>query len=190
MAKKFKRNVVSRRSLGGGPAVREAVERERASMQHWLLEKWVVDLCSASGVVPLTNPHIDLMVRSGHTSVLFEMKLCSPLDKADPLRRALLQLLEYKYLYRDHLGSDVRLCIVIERRPRGTQTWLIGHLEHLGVGIMWGNDDAEGLRCNDFTKALLGDLLPPVKAWKTAPASDSDSTAVYVSPAVRRPQGR
>jgi len=169
---------MSRRSLGIGSAVREAVERERASTQHRLLEKWVVDLCSASGVVPLTNPYIDLMVRSGDTSILFEMKLCSPLDKGGPLRRALLQLLEYRYLYRHHLGSDVRLCIVIERRPSGTQTWRIGYLEHLGVGIMWGNDDPEGLRCNDFTKALLGDLLPPVKGWKTAPVSDSDSAAV------------
>src|SRR5579864_4076514 len=101
----------------------DPVVRERANLQHWLLEKAIVDLCSTQGIAPLTNQHIDLLVRSGTTSVVFEVKACAPLDIAGPLRRAICQLLEYRYLYRDTLGSDVRLCIVIERRPRGAYEW-------------------------------------------------------------------
>jgi hypothetical protein len=56
----------------------DPVARERANMQHWALEKTIVDLCSAHGIAPLTNQHIDLVVRSGTTSVVFEVKACAP----------------------------------------------------------------------------------------------------------------
>lgn len=153
---------------GGAPA-RWAVLRERADMQHWFLEKAIADLCSTSNVIPLTNQHIDLLVRSELVSVVFEMKSCAPLDVAGPLRRAAWQLLEYRYLYRDELGADVRLCVVIERRPRGSCEWLIGFLEHLGIGIIWRNDGDEALSCSDFTKTLLGDVLPPMNGWEARP---------------------
>lgn len=138
-------------------------------MQHWFLEKAVADLCSASNVIPLTNRHIDLLVHSGPVSVVFEMKSCAPLDVAGPLRRAFWRLLEYRYLYRDALRPDVRLCVVIERRPRASHEWLIGFLEHLGIGIIWRNDGDDALSCTDFTKTLLGDVLPPIKTWAEKP---------------------
>ena len=138
-------------------------------MQHRLLEKAIVDLCSASGVVALTNQHIDLLVHSGPVSIVFEVKSCSPLDVAGPLRRAVWRLLEYRYLYRDALGTDVRLCVVIERRPRAPYEWLIGFLEHLGIGIVWRNDGDGALSCTDFTKTLLGNILPPITGWETKP---------------------
>lgn len=153
----------------GGLPVRVAVEQERSNMQHWLLEKAIVDLCSTSHLVPLTNQHIDLLVRSGLTSVVFEMKSCAPEGVAGPLRRAVWQLLEYRYLYRGALGPDVRLCIVIERRPRASYEWLIGFLEHLEIGIIWRNDGDDGLSCSDFTKTLLGGVLPQIKDWETQP---------------------
>lgn len=153
---------------GGEPAC-EAAARERANTQHWFLEKAIVDLCSASGVIPFTNTHVDLLVSSGRISIVFEMKSCAPLGIAGPLRRAVWQLLEYKYLYRDELGTDVRLCVVIERRPRASYEWLIGFLQHLGIGIIWRNDGDDGLSCSDFTKTLLGDVLPPIKGWEAAP---------------------
>src|SRR5712671_1931647 len=122
-----------------GPALVAWVARERADKQHWILEKAIVDLCSASGIAPLTNRHIDVLGNSGNVSIIFEMKSCSPLNVARPLRQAVWQLLEYRYLYRNVLKPEVRLCAVIERRPRGTYQWMIGFLEHLGVGIIWEN---------------------------------------------------
>lgn len=153
----------------GEAPLSDPVARERANRQHWMLEKAIVDLCSAHGIVPLTNQHIDLLVCSGSTSIVFEVKACAPLDIAGPLRRAVCQLLEYRYLYRDALGPDVRLCLVIERRPRASFEWLIGYLEHLGVGIIWKNDGDNDLSCNDFTKRLLADILPQVQEWRTQP---------------------
>ena len=147
----------------------DSVAKERANMQHWLLEKNIVDLCLAHGVAPLTNRHIDLLMRSGRTSVVFEVKACAPFDIAGPLRRAVCQLLEYRYLYRDDLGSDLRLCVVIERRPRASYEWLMGYLEHLRIGIIWKNDGDKELSCSDFTKRLLADVLPLIEGWKARP---------------------
>jgi hypothetical protein len=125
--------------------------------------------CRSNQITPLTNRHIDLLVNSGPISILFEMKSCAPQDVVGPLRRAVWQLLEYRYLYRDAVGSDVRLCVVIERRPRGSYEWFIGFLEHLGIGIIWRNDGDDGLSCNDFTKTLLGDILPQIRDWQAKP---------------------
>lgn len=147
----------------------DPVARERANLQHWALEKAIVDFCSAHGIAPLTNQHIDLLVRSGTTSVVFEVKACAPLGIAGPLRRAVCQLLEYRYLYRDALGPDVRLCVVIERRPRASYEWLMGYLEHLGIGIIWRNDGDKELSCSDFTKKQLADVLPLIEDWTTRP---------------------
>src|SRR5208282_6725481 len=99
----------------------------------------------------------------GPTSVVFEVKACAPLDIAGPLRRAVCQLLEYRYLYRDELGPDLRLCVVVERRPRASYEWLMGYLEYLGIGIIWKNDGDVELSCSDFTKRLLSDVLPLIE---------------------------
>jgi hypothetical protein len=137
--------------------------------QHYWLEKAMVDLCSANKIVPLTNRHIDLLVHVGSVSVIFEMKSCAPGDISTPLRRGISQLLEYRYLYRKKLGPDVRLCMVIERRPRGGYEWLVGYLESLRVGLIWRNDGDDGLNCNAFTTNLLGDVLPQIKEWEPKP---------------------
>jgi hypothetical protein len=144
----------------------DVVEAERSDLQHWRLEKSIVDLCAANQLEPLTNRHIDVLCNDGPTSVIFEAKACPPHDIAGPLRRAVVQLLEYRYLYRDSLKPSVRLCIVSERRPRGGCEWLVGYLEHLGIGLIWRNDGDDDLNCTDFTKELLGDLFPQVRAWE------------------------
>jgi hypothetical protein len=167
--KKAKGLQARRSTAEGVPARVPTVEKERANTQHWILEKAVVDLCSASGIAPLTNRHMDVLANSGNVSIIFEMKSCYPLDMARSLRHAVWQLLEYRYLYRNALNPEVRLCAVVERRPTGTYQWMIGFLEHLGVGIIWGNGGGSQLNCNDFTKQLLGDILPQIKDWGTAP---------------------
>jgi hypothetical protein len=114
---------------------------ERVDTRHFQLEKRIVDLCLANDATLLTNRHIDLLAKVGPVCTIFEMKTCAPTDIATPLRKGIYQLLEYKFLYRSKLGSDVRLCVVIERRPRGNSEWLMGYLEHLEIGIIWRNDD-------------------------------------------------
>jgi hypothetical protein len=166
----------------------DPVAKERANMQHWLLEKSIVDLCLANHIVPLTNRHIDLCIRSKPTSVIFEMKSCALLDIASPVRRAVCQLLEYRYLYSKELGSSAKLCIVSERRPRASYEWLMHYLEHLAIGLIWRNDGDDDFSCSDFTKILLADVLPQIKDWKTKPVfwKWDSSNHVSFSPAVRK----
>lgn len=137
---------------------------ERANYQHYVLEKILAALCRRHNMTAQTNRHIDLVATLGPTSILFEMKSCTEAGVRAQLRRAVSQLLEYRYLYQAKLGSEVRLCAVVERRPRKSAEWLLGYLTHLGIGLIWKNDRDDGLNCTDFTKGLLGDLIPEVRA--------------------------
>lgn len=143
-----------------------SVEFEREDMQHFLLEKDIVDLCLANNIAPLTNRHIDVVAQVGPVSVVFEMKACDQTDISTPLRRAVYQLLEYSYFYRDKLTPEIRLCIVIEHRPRGKSEWLMGYLEHLRIGLIWRDEGDEGFGCTELTKALVGEVLPQIREWK------------------------
>lgn len=145
-----------------------SVEFERDDMQHFLLEKEIVDLCRANNIMPLTNRHIDVVARVGPVSVVFEMKACDQADVSAPLRRAVYQLLEYSYFYRDKLTPDTRLCIVIEHRPKGKSEWLLGYLEHLRIGLIWRNEGVEEFGCTELTKTLVGEVLPQVRGWKSS----------------------
>jgi hypothetical protein len=145
------------------------VKAERRSPGHYLLEKAIADLCSANKIIPLTNRHIDLLIQQSLVSFIFEMKACGPTDIGSRLRGAICQLLEYRYLYRKVLRSEVRLCVVSDRRPRGGSEWIMGYLDHLRIGIIWRNDGDSGFSCSEFTKTLLGDVLPQVREWVPTP---------------------
>ncbi len=136
---------------------------ERANSQHFLLEQRICELCRDQGLVPMTNLHIDLAVDSGDTSVVFEMKSCGLHAIRGQIRRSISQLIEYRYLYRDSLKSEVVACAVVERKPRGRLTWLIGYVESLGIGLIWKNDLNDRFNCGDGTKTLLASVLPQVK---------------------------
>jgi hypothetical protein len=135
---------------------------ERANNQHFLLEKQICALCKDRSLEPMTNRHIDLVVDSADISVVFEMKSCSLNAIRGQIRRAIGQLLEYRYLYRDNLKSLVVACAVVERKPRGRLTWLIGYVESLGIGLIWKNDQNDKFNCADTTKNLLSGVLPQV----------------------------
>lgn|SRR5208282_1974217 len=147
-----------------------SVEFERANMQHYLLEKEIVDLCRANEITPLTNRHVDVLAQAGPISVVFEMKACSPTEMSTPLRQAVYQLIEYRYFYRNKLSADVRLCVVIAHRPTGKSEWLIGYLDHLRIGLIWKNEGGEGFGCTELTKTLVGEVLPEIRKWSPRPS--------------------
>jgi hypothetical protein len=159
-------NRVNDRRPPRSPEPIDVVGRERSNFQHWQLEKSIVDLCLANKYQPLTNRHIDLLCNVGTVSVIFEVKACPLHDIAGPIRRAVVELFEYRYLYRDALMSTVKLCIVSDRRPRSGYEWTIGYLESLSIGLIWRNDGDNGLNCSDFTQRFLGDLFPQMRTWE------------------------
>lgn len=145
----------------------DPVARERGDERHQFLERAISDLCIAHGLKPLKNKHIDLYVQAGSISVAFEMKV-SALGMVRPVRRAIYELLEYRFVYRHELASEVRLCVVAERQPAGIDgRWLLSYMEDLGIGVIWRNEGGEGLGCSKFTKTHLGGVLPELVGWST-----------------------
>jgi hypothetical protein len=159
-------NRVSSKRLPRNPKPVDVVEKERSSFQHWQLEKSIVDLCLSNKYEPLTNRYIDLLCNVETVSVIFEVKACPLNDIAGPIRLAVAQLFEYRYLYRNALMPNVKLCVVSDRRPRGGYEWTIEYLESLSMGLIWRNDGDDGLSCGDFTQSLLSDLFPQMRDWE------------------------
>lgn len=140
----------------------DPVKLERANYQHFLLEKAVVALCREAGLQTSTNRHIDVLVQNDQESIIFEMKSSGPGAIRAQIRRALSQVFEYRYLYRDHLKAKQHLCIAIERKPRGAQEWFIEYLSSIGVGLIWKNDDNDFLNCSPAARSAIGHLLPRI----------------------------
>lgn len=143
--------------------ITDPVKLERANYQHYLLERLIVAICQKQKAVCHTNRHIDLLAKFGAATLICEMKSCTAAAVRPQLRRAVSQLLEYRYLYRHKLAKDVRLCAVIERQPRKSTQWLVGYLTELKIGLIWKNDEKDKLNCSPFTKELLGAVMPQVK---------------------------
>jgi|SRR4029077_17597978 hypothetical protein len=150
---------------GQGMRLVDWVALERSDLRHWVLEKAIVDLFAARKIKPLTNQHIDLLVHCGPVSIVFEVKSSTPDEGGRRVRQGIYQLLEYRFLYRENLGSDVRLCIVAEHRPMGGDYWLLEYTEHLRIGLIWKKNDSDALACTEFTKKLLVDVLPQLAEW-------------------------
>ena len=136
---------------------------ERCNRQHYLLESAIQGLCSDIALRTETSQLIDLLALTDSEAVLFEMKSSGTKAVRPQIRRALSQVLEYRYLYREKLPPKVHLCIVIERKPRGLQAWLIDYLTNMGVGLIWKNDEDDSFNCSDWTMKDLGELLPFVR---------------------------
>lgn len=158
----WNRTPPSKRASVALPVETDPAALERANSQHFLLEKRIYEVCKERGLSPKTNKHIDLIVDSDNISLLFEMKSSSLDAIRSQLRRAISQLLEYRYLYRKKLKATVFLCAVLERKPRGRIAWLTGYLDDLGIGLIWKNDQNNRLNCTSATKKLLHDVLPQI----------------------------
>lgn len=158
----WNRRPPSKRSSGTLLVETDSAALERANTQHFLLEKRIYEVCKERGLSPKTNKHIDLIVDGDKISLLFEMKSSSLDAIRSQLRRAVSQLLEYRYLYRKKLKATVLLCVVLERKPRGRIAWLAGYLDNLGIGLIWKNDQNNQLNCTSATKRLLRDVLPQI----------------------------
>jgi hypothetical protein len=144
---------------------------ERANNQHFLLEKLVCEGCRADGLLPQYNIHIDLVVATPLGTILFEVKSCHIGSTRLQLRRAISQVLEYSYVYRDRVKQPIQPCIVVERRPREMDEWLIEYVEFLKVALVWKNDLSNELGCRQKSFDLLSPHIRRLEQWITASAS-------------------
>jgi hypothetical protein len=138
---------------------------ERANGQHFLLEKMMKQTCTDAGHDAKYNVHIDLFVETKTGSLLFEMKSCTLGSTRSQIRRAVSQVFEYPYIYRDELTKPIQRCIVIERKPRGSNEWLIKYVEFLEIGLVWRRDSSEEFGCTKTTLKWLSPFLSEAKNW-------------------------
>jgi hypothetical protein len=143
---------------------------ERANNQHFLLEKLVSDGCRAGGLHPQYNVHMDLIVETALGSILFEMKSCQIGSTRSQIRRAVSQVFEYSYIYRNRVKHTIQPCIVVERRPRGIDEWLIEYVEFLKVALVWKKDRSDELECSKRSLELLGPHITLLQQWIKASA--------------------
>ena len=68
---------------------------------------------------------------------LAEMKSCHTRNLHSQVRRGSSQLLEYRFVYRDILGRQPTLVLVIETSPPGTKMWLVDCLSSLEITLAW-----------------------------------------------------
>lgn len=138
---------------------------ERAHGQHFNLEQLMAAACKASDYKVKQTVHIDLLALNKDSAILFEMKSCTAPNLRSQVRRAISQVLEYMYLYRDKLPAGTMSCIVVERKPRGRDAWLIGYLESLEICLVWKKDKSDHFGCSPATKTRLLPVLSAVSDW-------------------------
>ena len=127
---------------------------ERANLTHHKLVNATAAFLARKQIQPLQNPLVDVFARdeNGET-ILYEMKSVSESNFARQIRRAISQLLEYRYVFRIPMA---RLCIVTNARPPQAMSWYIDYLERgLGIAFLWTNDFTT-LSCEDKSRELLG----------------------------------
>lgn len=164
--KRWKRHAPLNRPDPRSPAVhKNPALLERANAQHFILEQMMEKLCAENELEAQYSVHIDLFVQGEAGTLLFEMKSCTIASARPQIRRAVNQVFEYPYLYRGNLRLPVQRCIVVERKPRGKDSWLIEYVEFLGIGLVWKRDDREEFRCSKQTSEWLFPFLSQARHW-------------------------
>lgn len=118
-------------------AIIDPVSLERASTAHQALEQLAADAAAAIGIQPRCTVNVDMLLETEHGPVLLEMKSCTQRNFHGQIRRAVSQLLEYRFIYRDMLSEGVTLVIVAETVPPKSKLWLIDYVSSLGIILVW-----------------------------------------------------
>lgn len=143
-------------------AVIDLVARERASDAHWMLEKLMRDAAVASSYAPKQHDQMDMYFTTPRGSVLAEMKSCVRTNLHSQIRRGVSQLFEYRFLFRDLIGSsNPSLVLVVELPPARDQSWLVKYLESLGILLVWKDPDADRLVSPSPVAGPLAGIVAP-----------------------------
>ncbi len=132
---------------------------ERANKTHWSLVDGKSRFLLAKGLQPLQTTHIDLFVKDPAQVVIYEMKSVtdSGAHLLSQVRKAVAQLLEYRYVYSEPLA---RLCIVTNKAPGSTGAWILDYLAG-SLGIAYeSTSDFKLFSADANSRALLGSVAP------------------------------
>jgi hypothetical protein len=116
----------------------DLAKTERAMNAHVGLVQRMARVLRRCGITPYSSPLIDLLADYGSMRYLFEMKSCKQTNVHRQTRRAVSQLLEYRYVYQ--LDQPL-LCAVLETEPSGKRSWLVDYLGSLQIAACWPSHD-------------------------------------------------
>ena len=140
-------------------AIVDLVQRERAHRSHHAIEELLVTLAKARGLAPKTNQNIDVFFETPDGTVLAEIKSCTDANFQSQVRKAVSQLLEYRFSNKKLFDSDVILLLVIETSPPKEKGWIVDYLLSIGITIAWkATSGQEILTTCDVPTALVGIL--------------------------------
>ena len=115
-------------------------ERDRATLEHRLLENWLISRVQEEGLSPLDavrGPQFDLAWMIGEALVICEVKTTSG-DEVKQLRLGLGQLLHYRAQVAQVTPGSVRAALLVGSQPQdGIWQELC---EDLGVVLFWPDD--------------------------------------------------
>ena len=115
-------------------------ERDRATLEHRMLENWLISRVQSEGLSPLDSirgPQFDLAWTLGQTLVICEVKTTSG-DEAKQLRLGLGQLLHYRAQVARDTPRDVRAALLVGSQPEDT-IWK-DLCEQLEIVLFWPDD--------------------------------------------------
>lgn len=118
----------------------DLVARERANGAHWELESLLAEAIRTAGHEPKFNSNVDMFFTVDVDGLLAEMKSCHRRNLHSQVRKGISQLLEYRYRYREQLGENLTLLLVLETRPADDQEWLLDYVESLGIVVAWKDE--------------------------------------------------
>jgi hypothetical protein len=135
----------------------DLIARERANNSHFSLEKILVDLAKAQGLSPKSNQNIDLHFETPSGSVLVEIKSCTDSNFHSQLRKAVSQLFEYRFVYKELFTSEVTMLLLMETVPPKEKLWLVDYVQSLGITIAWKDTKTQKIVSTCFPpKSLTG----------------------------------
>ena len=115
-------------------------ERDRATLEHRLLENWLIDRIRQEGLSPLDavrGPKFDLAWTTAETFVICEVKTTSG-NEDKQLRLGLGQLLHYRAQASRDTPGGVRAALLVEHQPDDGIWQEI--CEDLGVVLFWPDE--------------------------------------------------
>lgn len=135
------------------------IRRQKSNLNHKIILQKLEEYLESKGCNPLENDHIDLFASiPGNGNFLFEVKSTTSTNLLSQTRKGVSQLYEYRYRYKDKIGYDVSLCLVLPDRPSEID-WLEDYLcSDREIGLIWFNNEGK-LEYPNQGKHLIKELI-------------------------------
>jgi hypothetical protein len=137
----FQPNVLHGNRISVDPELTR-IRKQRSNLNHKIILDRLDTYLHERGFRTYENEHIDLYaIEQDEKKWIFEVKSLSEGNLLNQTRKALSQLYEYRFRYKEITGVDVKLCIVLPGEPQGIE-WLQEYLcTDRNISVIWMPSD-------------------------------------------------